>query len=301
MSTTTTVPQPPAGAGPSSPLLTIGELAERTGLTPELLRTWEARHGFPVPTRLPSGHRRYTEDDVHAVRRVLADKERGVRLEQAIATALRSGEVGETGSVYAALAARHPTLPSYTLTKQTLIALSWAIEDEALASATRPVTVATFQRGRFFEGSRNRWTDLARTARAAVAMADFPAHDDAAEPALVALPPDSPLLREWILACDAPGLTAALVAWEFPGQEEVPDRERHFEALWSVDGPVVRDCGLLTTAIGADLGSHASATAHAVLEAAPAPGSPSPRAATAIFNRMVAYTDGTVLRSRTGR
>ena len=46
-----------------TPSLTIGELAERTGLSPTTLRMWEQRHGFPTPVRLPSGHRRYEESD----------------------------------------------------------------------------------------------------------------------------------------------------------------------------------------------------------------------------------------------
>ena len=34
-------------------LLTIGDLADRTGVPPATLRSWEARHGFPVPVRHP--------------------------------------------------------------------------------------------------------------------------------------------------------------------------------------------------------------------------------------------------------
>ena len=43
--------------------LSIGELSSRTGVTPSTLRIWEERHGFPVPTRLESGHRRYAEGE----------------------------------------------------------------------------------------------------------------------------------------------------------------------------------------------------------------------------------------------
>ena len=41
--------------------LTIREMAARTGVPQGTLRMWETRYGFPVPERLPSGHRRYPE------------------------------------------------------------------------------------------------------------------------------------------------------------------------------------------------------------------------------------------------
>jgi len=283
---------------PTDSLLTIGELAAHTGLTPEQLRTWEIRHGFPEPTRLPSGHRRYTGDDVRTVRQVLAERERGVRLEQAIAATRRADHVEDSGSVYASLSARHPGLASYTLTKRTLLALSWAIEDECLALANRAVLVGTFQRSHYFAQSAARWTDLARTARTALVLADFAAHDDAASPARVALPPDSPLLREWILVCDGPGLAATLVAWELPGQDHAAGGGRHFEAVWSLEGRVVRDTAVLVAQAGLALGSQASQRVLRMLEDAPPPQPPSTSAATSVFNRMVAYTDGTVLRGR---
>ncbi len=42
-------------AGP----LTISDLARLTGVPSATLRSWESRHGFPRPTRLAGGHRRY--------------------------------------------------------------------------------------------------------------------------------------------------------------------------------------------------------------------------------------------------
>lgn len=279
-------------------LLTIGELADHTGLSTQLLRTWEARFGFPEPTRLPSGHRRYTGRDVRGVRRVLDERDRGLRLEQAIEVARRAEDVSSSGSVYAALSLRHPELTSYTVTKSTLVALSWAIEDEAVAQSARGVLVGTFQRGRYFGKSAERWREFARTARGSLAMADFPEHDDHATPALVALPPDSPLLREWIVVHDAPTFAAALVAWELPGQGDVADRDRQFEALWTVEGRIVRDVAVLCADAAAAEGSRAAEGLLQLLEESAAPPATSMRSATAIFNRMVAYTDGTALRTR---
>ena len=279
-------------------LLTIGELSEHTGISTQLLRTWETRFGFPEPTRLPSGHRRYTGADVRAVRRVLEERDRGTRLEQAIGVARRAEDATQSGSVYASLSLRHPELTSYALKKSTLLALSWAIEDEATAQAAQGVLVGTFQRGRYFGQSAQRWQDFARTARGSLAMADFPEHDDDARPAKVALSPDSPLLREWIVVHDAPTFAAALVAWELPGQGDVRDADRHFEALWTVEGRIVRDVAVMCAEAAVGEGSGAARDLLRLLEESSAPAATSQRSATAVFNRMVAYTDGTTLRTR---
>ncbi len=279
-------------------LLTIGELSEHTGISTQLLRTWETRFGFPEPTRLPSGHRRYTGADVRAVRRVLEERDRGTRLEQAIGVARRAEDATQSGSVYASLSLRHPELTSYALKKSTLLALSWAIEDEATAQAAQGVLVGTFQRGRYFGQSAQRWQDFARTARGSLAMADFPEHDDDARPAKVALSPDSPLLREWIVVHDAPTFAAALVAWELPGQGDVRDTDRHFEALWTVEGRIVRDVAVMCVEAAVGEGSGAARDLLRLLEESSAPAATSQRSATAVFNRMVAYTDGTTLRTR---
>ena len=58
-------------------MLTIGELAERTGVQPGTLRMWESRHGFPRAERLPSGHRRYPEGEVERVLEVVRARDGG--------------------------------------------------------------------------------------------------------------------------------------------------------------------------------------------------------------------------------
>lgn len=61
-----------SAAAPSSPdgLLSVGRVSAETGITPDTLRVWERRYGAPVPVRLPSGHRRYTQAQVSWLRRV---------------------------------------------------------------------------------------------------------------------------------------------------------------------------------------------------------------------------------------
>jgi methanogenic corrinoid protein MtbC1 len=50
--------------------LSIGDLAEATGIPPDTIRVWERRYGRPRAVRLRSGHRRYTDQHLRWLRRV---------------------------------------------------------------------------------------------------------------------------------------------------------------------------------------------------------------------------------------
>lgn len=277
--------------------LTIGDLAERTGVAPATLRMWEQRHGFPVPMRLASGHRRYRATDADVVQDVLRRREDGVRLDVAIEQAVaRFVEQARppASSVFAEVGRRHPQLAAHRLHKTSLIALSWAIEDEFCAKATRPHLFGAFQRPEFYDPSRARWRELARVARSAYVFADFPpARDpgDTVGPVEVTLAADAPLRREWVVVCDSVELSAALSAWELPGQQDVPDHERVFEAVWTVDPEAARDAARVCAAMAQHADARDAATAVAEL-AAPAPREHAdPAAVTTLFNRVVAYAD----------
>src|SRR5215208_1482549 len=107
--------------------LPIGELVARTGLSEGTLRMWERRHGFPLPRRRPSGHRRYDESDVELIRRVARHRDAGLSLPAAIARARDSVSDVER-SVFAGMRRRHPELQPVRLRKAVLLALSRAIE-----------------------------------------------------------------------------------------------------------------------------------------------------------------------------
>lgn len=288
------VAQPPVDptTDPAAGSLTIGDLAQRTGLTPAVLRMWETRHGFPEPRRLASGHRRYADADVELVRQVLRRRDSGIRLEIAIAEASAS-RAPTTPSIFAELRRLHPTLAVHRLRKSTLIALSWAIEDECCATADRPVLFGAFQRGDFYDSSAARWTELARVARSAVVFADRwdGNADDAEGPIRATLADDAPLRREWAVVCDALDSTACLSAWELPGQSQVPDRQRIFETLWTVDPVAVRDAARVAASVAADAGVLAAQPLLYELAEPPAPRITSPAGVTALFNRVVAYVD----------
>jgi MerR family transcriptional regulator, light-induced transcriptional regulator len=283
----------PEGDPPSTPTagLTIGELSRRTGVNVATLRMWEARHGFPRVVRLPSGHRRYDERTVELVQQVQRRREAGARLEAAISAVAATPDIPPS-SVYAELARRHPGLLPRRLRKSTLLALTWALEDECCARAQRPWLFGAFQDERFYRQAEPRWRDLARTTQGAWALARFadPAPATPTAPVEVDLPETSPMTREWSLVCLAPDLPAALAAWELPGQEGTPDGERLFEALWTLDPVAVRDAGRACARLVAELG-HDTAGA---LEAADDPRPPTAvelQQATGLFNRVLAYVD----------
>jgi DICT domain-containing protein len=220
--------------------LSTAQLAARTGLPAGTLRMWESRHGFPAPARLPGGHRRYSERDVEVVLEVLRLRQQGLSLPAAIERARRTDPAGEQ-SVFAGLRRRRPDVAPIVLPKHVVLAMSHAIEDEYLARATRGLVLGCFQQERFYRQAQRRWRELSRTADVAVAVAAFArAAQPPGEPSEVPIEVRHPLAREWTLLIDAPGAHACLAAWEQPSQEELPDRRRRFEVMWSFEPDVVR-------------------------------------------------------------
>lgn len=68
----------------TEPRLSIGAVAKATGFSPDTLRVWQKRYGFPVPRRKPSGHRLYSVADVHRLRRISEALARGHRPGQVV-------------------------------------------------------------------------------------------------------------------------------------------------------------------------------------------------------------------------
>jgi MerR family transcriptional regulator, light-induced transcriptional regulator len=57
----------------------MGAVSRRTGITEHSLRAWERRFGFPRPVRLPSGHRRYTSEQVRHLLLITLALDQGCR------------------------------------------------------------------------------------------------------------------------------------------------------------------------------------------------------------------------------
>jgi len=67
--------------------LRLAQLTAVTGLSPELIRAWERRYGFPNPDRTEGGHRRYSQHQVEGLHRAVLLIRSGFRARDAIARA----------------------------------------------------------------------------------------------------------------------------------------------------------------------------------------------------------------------
>jgi DNA-binding transcriptional MerR regulator len=79
--------------------LRIGELARRTGASPELLRAWERRYGLLHPARSQGGFRLYTAADEARIRRMQDYLARGVAAAQAARLAMDAEATEQDDSV----------------------------------------------------------------------------------------------------------------------------------------------------------------------------------------------------------
>ncbi|HEY8583050.1 MAG TPA: DICT sensory domain-containing protein, partial [Capillimicrobium sp.] len=191
--------------------LAIRDVADQTGIAAGTLRMWEQRYGFPQPERTESGYRRYPAEVVGVLRRVVDLRERGLSVPAAIEQARGHGIETDRPSIYAVVAAdQQPQV----LSKRTLIALSRAIEDEAMSHAAAPICFGAFQHEPFYRRVASRYAGIARMADAVAVFADF---DEARTvDGVLELPiaPEDALGNEWAVIVDAPGYAACLMAWE---------------------------------------------------------------------------------------
>jgi DNA-binding transcriptional MerR regulator/methylmalonyl-CoA mutase cobalamin-binding subunit len=68
---------------PEEQLWPMGAVTRRTGIGEHTLRAWERRFGFPRPHRLPSGHRRYSPEQVRQL----------LLIQEALSCGYRAGDV----------------------------------------------------------------------------------------------------------------------------------------------------------------------------------------------------------------
>jgi DNA-binding transcriptional MerR regulator len=265
------------------PDLTIADVAAKTGVSVAALRAWERRYGFPRPIRLPTGHRRYSDRDVAAIRRVLAERAGGRSVDAAVAVASAAESVVDE-TVFAGLRRRRPELVPRVLSRRAMLAVSRAIEDECSAHGERAHLVAAFQRaGLYRTARRNRWAGLSRSAASTTVFADFTrSRISAAGVREIAIPSGAPQEREWAVVCDGPRVAAVLAGWERSGGT--------FEAVWTVEPGAVREASQVARSL---------ALRHAPAVDLPAPppgqaraGDPAIDQAVAVTNRVVAYLDG---------
>jgi MerR family transcriptional regulator, light-induced transcriptional regulator len=177
--------------------------------------------------------------------------------------------------------------------KTTLLAMSWAIEDQVAALAERALMWGSFQKPKFYSPSTSRWRDLGRACSGVTVFADFARSDPHGSPRKVALPANAPLTREWAVVVDSPSFPVALSAWELPGQTGVTDRSRMFETMWTLDPVAVRDAARVCAEVARDI----DPVFGEGIFATPPPldphehEQPSLARVTGLFTRMAAYVD----------
>jgi MerR family transcriptional regulator, light-induced transcriptional regulator len=272
--------------------LSIREVAEQTGLAPGTIRMWEQRHGFPAPRRTASGSRRYAADDVETLRRARAHRQRGLSVSAALDRARETGGASDHPSIYAAVAVTDHGARPQVLRKSTLIALSRAIEHEVLARAAAPVLFAAFQRERFYRALEARYRRLARNADAATVFADFSTlRRPSGAPVEVPIAEGAALANEWAVIVDAPGYAACLLAWEQPGAIHAEDRDRRFEAIWTIDPRATRHAAQAAARLAGNADAEYGRRLAELLGDRPlALEQPAP-ALTALTNRLLAYVE----------
>jgi DICT domain-containing protein len=154
------------------------------------------------------------------------------------------------------------------------------------------VVVAAFQSEHNYRAVEHRYRAMARTADAVVVFADFRALGGGGDaPVEVPLEHGDGLGNEWAVVIDAPGYGACLLGWEQPRATEVPDGERIFEAIWTLDARVVRRASHVAAALARRADSALGDRMDALLDERPlALEQPAP-ALTAVTNRIVGYLD----------
>jgi DICT domain-containing protein len=265
--------------------LAIKDVAELTGVAAGTIRMWEQRYGFPEPARTASGYRVYTEADVLAIRRAAALRDGGLSVPAALERARALAGATDRPSIFAALVAGDGPVRPQRLHKPTLVAISRAIEEEAIARAAGPVVLAAFQAERNYRAVEHRYRRLASMADYAGVFGVFGEARLDASPVEIPITAGDVLGHEWAVIIDAPGYAACLVGWE------TPDPGRIFETVWTTDARVVRRAAQVGAALAAAAAPQWSASLLALLADRPlAMENPAP-GLTALTNRMVGYLD----------
>lgn len=228
--------------------LSIGDVVAATGVGEATLRAWERRFGFPSPRREPSGHRRYSRGDIERIRSVVRERDRGLSL--AVAIDRVTAESSGPPSLFAPLRERRPDLLPMQIRKPQMLKLSRAVEEESAARAERALMIGAFQRPEFYRRSEERWRRLSRGAGLTFVLASFAEMRAPGDgPIEVPISPSEPIADEWAVICLAPGYSACLVGWETVGTAGLPEEERAFDALLSVEPAVVREVAGAAVAI----------------------------------------------------
>lgn len=126
------------------------------------LRAGGQRYEFPRPSRLPGGHRRYTEADAEAIKRALAEHTSGLALPAAFVCAREARREEPPAPCSRRCDGGIQRQPGSALEANAGCPQP-RIEGEAAARAERGLHVGCFQRRRFYQESKRRFRPRAPT------------------------------------------------------------------------------------------------------------------------------------------
>ncbi|MFO8076589.1 MAG: DICT sensory domain-containing protein [Egibacteraceae bacterium] len=154
-----------------------------------------------------------------------------------------SERIEVSGSLYATLRAAYPDLQPTLASKGTLVATSHLIEDVVAAAEGASVLVSGFQRGRFWQVERDRYLALAdRHEVLGLFATGEPDPASGIDHIGLRLRPADPLAQEWFVLARGPGVAVLLCGLDDDAaavDPTVPETERLFEALWTLDAELV--------------------------------------------------------------
>lgn len=117
--------------------ISASEMSRLTGVERERLRTWERRHGFPVPVRCANNVRRYRAEDVRRVSAIASASAQGVPLAKAIA-AIAAAPAPATPSIAPGMALSNLPSPAIVVSGPRPLEVIWR-NGAAEASAAAPL------------------------------------------------------------------------------------------------------------------------------------------------------------------
>ena len=272
--------------------MSIGAVAAQTGVSAPVLRSWEQRHRFPTATRTPSGHRRYTAQDVDDIIQVLRERDSGLSLDAAIESTRHRRASRPARSLYADLRAASPHLTPHLLSKRPMLAISRAIEDGFCARAERPLLIGCFQRPDLYQRSADDGNHSPPLPPPPSSSPTSPLiarrHHDRSSSASTPTRPSGVNGRS---SATRPEAAACLVGWEHNRHHSTTDNDRTFEAIWTAEPAIVRQASRIALdLITRQAPQLAVLSAHLVPLETFEPNTVL-RRATDLTNRVIAYLD----------
>ena len=141
--------------------------------------------------------------------------------------------------------------------KNTLVALCHALEDFILDTHSEPITIAVFQRGKWYLQEADRYSDLADKSQHVTIITTpdggFQSHPTSNKDnvELVEIEPQDPVAQEWHLMIISPTYTAMVLCQElsdadYGTNKPEEDLERKFYGFWTFEPDLVRETIELT-------------------------------------------------------